>query len=82
MAVNAATFWRYYLIGGLDRPRNLLTDALLPTSGFLFCFGIWISLPWPAKIAGGAWFLVGFLYLVFQTRGFRAQPILMEFTDI
>ena len=57
-------------------------DQFLPASGFLFCFGIWISLPWPAKIAGGAWFLVGFLYLVFQTRGFRAQPILMEFTDI
>jgi amino acid transporter len=82
MAVNAATFWRYYLIGDPDRPRSLLVDVLLPVSGFLFCFGIWISLPWPAKIAGGAWFLAGFLYLVLQTKGFRTQPILMEFTDI
>ncbi|MBI4907537.1 MAG: APC family permease [Acidobacteria bacterium] len=80
MGVNAAAI-RLQLLdrrGGRRTPWLGLTAAVL---GFLFCLAIWLSLPLPAKIGGGAWLLAGIVYSAFRTRGFRSQPAMVDFTE-
>jgi hypothetical protein len=40
-----------------------------------------LNLPAPAKMIGGAWFLVGLAYDAIQTRGFRRKPVMIDFGD-
>jgi hypothetical protein len=49
--------------------------------GLLFSFWIWWSLPGPAKKVGGLWFLAGIVYAAFKTRGFRRQPVMLDFSE-
>jgi hypothetical protein len=56
---------------------GIATSAL----GFLFCLAIWLSLRLPAQIAGGAWLLAGTVYAAVRTRGFRAQPAPVDFSE-
>lgn len=81
MGVNLATVREYYFRTRTGRERRLLTDALVPGLGFLFCLGIWLSLPTPAKLAGGVWFLAGIVFAAIKTRGFRIQPTPIDFTE-
>jgi putrescine importer len=81
MGVNIATFMRFYLHRPSEEKRNIFSDGVLPLLGFLVCFSIWISLPNPAKIMGGAWFIVGFSYLIFRTHCFRQKPVMIDFKD-
>lgn len=81
MGVNLATLRKYYFEAQGTRKRRLLTDALAPGLGFLFCLYIWLSLPRPAKLAGGAWLVAGLIYDVVKTRGFRIQPIMIDFSE-
>ncbi|HWQ55737.1 MAG TPA: APC family permease [Bryobacteraceae bacterium] len=57
------------------------TRALAPLGGFLFCLTIWLSLPLPAQVAGGAWFLAGVVFLAWRTRGFRIPPADLGFKE-
>lgn len=82
MGVNIATFRQFWFLRPPGSKRNIFTDAVLPSVGFLFCFSIWISLPSPAKIMGGIWFLAGFIYLIIRTKGFRRKPVILDFKDI
>ena len=61
--------------------KGLLRDAVVPGLGFLFCLVIWWGLQRPAKIAGGAWFLVGIVYDTIRTRGFRLKPVMLDFDE-
>lgn len=81
MGVNVAAFRQFYLIRKLDLKRNLLLDALLPVAGFLVCFSIWISLPKPAKLIGGIWLVVGLIYLIVKTKGFKEKPDVIDFKE-
>jgi hypothetical protein len=76
MGVNAAVVREHFI---KRRRSGLSSDIVLPVLGFLFCFGIWISLPKPAKIAGGIWLLAGVVYLAIRTRGFRRPPARLNF---
>jgi amino acid transporter len=76
MGVNLAALVRYWVRE--DRARRTLGDLLIPLGGFLFCFYLWLSLRYPAKIAGGAWLLAGVLYGAIKTRGFRRQIVSFE----
>ena len=82
MGVNLATFREFYLRRKGAQERRLFRDALLPMAGFLFCLAIWVSLPLPAKIAGGCRLLVGLVYDGVQTRGFRTEPTMVDFRDL
>jgi amino acid transporter len=53
MGVNLTCIQQFCLRPQAGRRRNLLMDLLVPGLGFLFCLGIWWSLPRPAKWAGG-----------------------------
>lgn len=70
MGVNLAVIRQYYFLRGRGE-RRFLADAMIPLVGFLFCFGIWLSLPMLAKLVGGGWFLMGIIYSAVRTRGFR-----------
>ena len=81
MGVNLAALRSFYIQGKGRGSRRLLTDALVPGLGFLFCLGIWVGLPMPAKIVGGAWLLGGISYEAIQTRGFRRKPAMIDFSE-
>jgi len=81
MGVNVAAAHQFYFGGVPGRKRRLLTDGIIPTLGFLFCLGIWLGLPTPAKLIGGAWLLAGLIYAAVKTRGFREKPVMMDFTE-
>lgn len=49
--------------------------------GFLCCLAIWLSLPPPATIAGGLWFLAGLVYAAARTRLFRTRPVMVDFSE-
>ena len=63
-----------------NAPRRW-TGMIAPALGFLFCLAIWVSLPIPAKVAGGVWLAAGFVYSAIRTRGFRREPIATNFTE-
>jgi len=73
MGVNVAALVHYWVRE--DRARRRPADLLIPLGGFLFCLYLWISLRWPAIIAGGAWLAAGVLYGAIKTRGFRRQMV-------
>jgi putrescine importer len=81
MGVNLATFWQF---GPLSKPgykRRIFVDIVLPLVGFAFCALIWWDLNPLAKIAGGIWFAIGLLYVAIKTRGFRAAPVMIDFSE-
>ena len=71
MGVNAAAFVRYYL----RAPEKKLSNLLPPVAGFLICLLLWLNLSWTAKLAGGAWMLVGIAFGAWKTRGFRGDLV-------
>jgi putrescine importer len=81
MGVNLAAMRQYYFSSTRKRERRLLGDALVPALGFLFCLGMWMSLPKIAKMVGGLWFGAGLVYDAIMTRGFRSQPVMIDFTQ-
>jgi putrescine importer len=81
MGVNLATFRQYFLVKRSDHRRRWFLDAALPLAGFLFCLWIWWGLSTPAKLVGGAWFLIGTSYVAIQSRGFRKAPVMIDFSE-
>ncbi|HVN79906.1 MAG TPA: APC family permease [Terriglobia bacterium] len=81
MGVNVATVWQFYVVKQQGRKKRFLADLVVPGLGFLFCLWIWWNLAWPAKIAGGTWFVLGIIHLAAQTRGFRKTPVLINFSE-
>jgi putrescine importer len=79
MGVNVSALRQFWFSPEAIGHRRFFVDALVPGFGFLFCFVLLISLqPW-TKYAGLVWLVVGFVYLVFKTRGFKLRPKLFDF---
>jgi amino acid transporter len=89
MGVNLAVFVQFGVRHGESqevRPvtgtwHRILIDAILPALGFIFCALIWWNLNFVAKAVGGIWLVVGFLYILAKTRGFRVPPPQIDFRD-
>ncbi len=81
MGVNLAAVVQLYFVGEPKHQRRLLTDAILPGLGFLFCLWIWWNLALPAKVVGGFWILGGIVFAAIKTKGFRRQPVMVDFSD-
>jgi amino acid transporter len=71
MGVNLAAFVRYWVRSQDRRVMNFV----LPLTGFLVCLYLWLSLRWPARLAGGLWLAAGVIYGAIKTRGFRSQMV-------
>jgi putrescine importer len=74
MGVNLAAFTHYWV----RAERRRAVDFALPLLGFLICLYLWLSLRWPAKVAGGVWLGAGVLYGAIKTRGFRKNLVSFE----
>ena len=74
MGVNMAAFIRYFV---RENQRNVL-NLVPPLAGFFICLLLWINLSKPAMIAGAAWLVVGLIYGVIKTRGFRGDLVDFE----
>lgn len=74
MGVNCAALRQRFFVRD-PAHRNILTDAVVPTLGFLFCLAIWLTLPLPAKVVGSAWLLLGLAYLTLQRREWAAADL-------
>ena len=74
MGVNLAAFVRYWVRSDERRIMN----AVLPLTGFLVCLYLWLSLRWPARVAGGLWLAAGVIYGAIKTRGFRREMVSFE----
>ena len=81
MGVNAAAARQFYFLKPASE-RHLLTGLILPASGFVFCFAIWLNLPWQSKLLGTFWFLVGVIYAAVRTRGFRTAPVMTSLGEM
>ncbi|MGV8091083.1 MAG: hypothetical protein AB2L24_04375 [Mangrovibacterium sp.] len=81
MGVNVAAIRQLYFKSPKNQ-RNFLTDFMVPAAGFIFCLWIWINLPHSPKILGGIWLTIGAVYLAVSTRGFRKQPVTLDFNDV
>jgi putrescine importer len=80
MGVNVSALRQFWFSAEAVGHRNFFADAFVPGFGFVFCFVLLISLqPW-TKYAGLVWLVVGFVYLVWKTRGFKLRPKLFDFT--
>jgi putrescine importer len=74
MGVNLAAFVRYWVRSDERRIMN----AVLPLTGFLVCLYLWLSLRWPARVAGSLWLAAGVIYGAIKTRGFRREMVSFE----
>ena len=74
MGVNLAAFVRYWVRSDERRIMNFV----LPLTGFLVCLYLWLSLRWPARLAGGIWLAAGLIYGAIRTRGFQSQMVSFE----
>ncbi len=69
MAVNLCVI-RHYWLGQRERR---LTDLLLPALGFAVCLYIWLHLSRLALGLGLLWMVLGVVYLLWLTRGFKHE---------
>jgi amino acid transporter len=74
MGVNLAAFMRYFVRGA---DKNVL-NFFPPLAGVAICLLLWLSLNTAAKIAGAVWLVVGIIYGVIKTRGFRGDLVDFE----
>ena len=73
MLVNLCVIRHYWLRPGQRPGGQILSSLILPALGFAICFYIWLHLSRFAMALGGFWMVIGFLYLVFLTRGFKKR---------
>ena len=76
MGVNLAAFTRYFVRA--EKGRRRVRDFVLPLLGAAICLYLWLSLRWPAKLAGGAWLLAGVIYGAIKTKGFKRDLVSFE----
>ena len=77
MGVNLAAFRQCYLLKEVAE-RRVFVDAVMPLLGFLFCVTIWLTLPLPAKLIGGAWLFIGIIYHIHRLRRIRTSAALVD----
>lgn len=81
MGVNLAVIRQFYWIGRPGVEKSFWKDLVAPALGFVFSLIIWLGLSRASKMAGSVWFILGFIYLAFQTRGFRKKLGIADFRE-
>lgn len=80
VGVNVAAARHFYFAQRTGDHRRLVRDLALPAAGALFCFWIWISLPFLAKSVGAVWLALGDIYAFFMTGSLTASPGTLDFS--
>jgi putrescine importer len=81
MGVNFAVFWHFCVLRRSERKPSLFADAILPLVSCAFCGLVCWDLSSVAMIMAGIWLIIGFIYIAASTRGFRAQPRAIDFSE-
>jgi amino acid transporter len=71
MGVNLSSFVHYCM----RKHQWTISQCAPPVLGFVICFFIWLNLSTAAKIVGAGWVVVGMLYGVYRTRGFKKELV-------
>jgi amino acid transporter len=79
--VNLSVIKTYVIDGGRRGGADIVKFAVIPFLGFAFTIYLWTKLSGVAFEVGLAWLALGFLYLVYLTRGFRKPPPAMYTGD-
>ena len=79
MGVNAATIRQFYFMPQMGSRRKVFQYLVFPSLAFVFCLvnlgGLWD----PRE---GRWsFVVGFSYAAHRTKGFRLEPVMIDFKE-
>ena len=80
IGVNVAAVRHFYFAQRAGSHRHLLSNFALPVAGALFCFWIWISLPFLAKSVGAVWLALGIIYAFITTGSLTASPGKLDFS--
>jgi amino acid transporter len=75
ISVNLSVIRYYWFRRGERRREQLVSNLILPALGFAICFYIWLHLSRFSLALGGLWLVVGFLYLLFLTRGLKRELV-------
>jgi putrescine importer len=86
-ALNLSVIWLYYVKKKGEAPEKFgstpnwkptskghIRYLLLPLIGFAVIAYVWSSMNRLALIIGSIWFVIGFVYLITKTKGFRNLP--------
>jgi putrescine importer len=79
--VNLSVIKTYVIDAGHRSGADIVKFAVIPLLGFAFTIYLWTKLSGVAFEVGLAWLAVGFLYLIYLTRGFRKPPPAMYTCD-
>jgi putrescine importer len=79
MAVNLAVIRHYFLRLKQRSGLQFLLNLVFPSLGFGICFYIWLNLSSFSLKLGAVWMVLGLLYLLILTRGFRRSLGEMKF---
>lgn len=69
--VNISVIARFYIRDKNRGFSNFIKYVILPGLGAITCLILWISLSIDAKIVGGCWGILGFIYLICITKFFK-----------
>jgi putrescine importer len=72
----------YYFRTREEVHRNPLGWVVAPLIGLGVCVWLMSNLDWKALTLGAAWVVIGFIYLLYLTRFFKAEPPEMDFAEI
>jgi len=80
MGVNIASMREYFFKTEMKSIKGFFLDFIPPAIGFVICLLIWLNLPLKTFIIGGGWLIIGLVYMVIKTKGFRKQMSTLDFS--
>lgn len=81
IGVNLAALRHFWFSREALGHREFFVDAFVPAFGIVFCAVLLASLQTWTKYAGLVWLAGGMAYGAYKTKGYKARPKLIDFTD-
>ncbi|MFD2443795.1 APC family permease [Bacillus sp. CGMCC 1.16607] len=79
--VNLSVIMYYFKNRHLMRSSNIIGFVVFPFIGLAFLLYLWVSLDQLALIFGITWLIIGFIYLLWMTKGFKVKPPEYQFEE-
>jgi putrescine importer len=80
MGVNIASMREYFFKAEMKTVKGVFLDFIPPAIGFIICLVIWLNLPVKTFIIGGGWLIIGMVYMIIKTNGFKKQMKMLDFS--
>ncbi|WP_269410017.1 APC family permease [Lentibacillus daqui] len=72
--VNISVISHFYIKKRNRSFKGVIKYLIIPAIGAIFIFSLWLNLGWHSFLLGGIWLMIGFIYLVNQTKMFKRPP--------